>query len=76
MTVSKMLGHCSTTTTEGYYCSMAQTDAMNKATEVFALKMQGGQKRRLDAAQMPKGFEFKGTSPQSTPVNGGESEED
>ena len=72
-TVSKMLGHASVVTTEGFYCSMEQTEALNKAAEVFALKMSAGVKKDKDLEQMPKGFVIRGTSPQLTTVNGGDS---
>lgn len=71
-TVSKMLGHARTTTTEKCYCSLNQDAALEKASEIFAC---GRQVKRggitTDAPKMPIGFDIIAPSPSSTPVNGG-----
>lgn len=55
-TVSKLLGHGSTITAEGYYCSLKQTKAIERAKEVYAFQPVNG--AAVDFSQLPKGFEI------------------
>jgi integrase len=62
-TVSKLLGHATTSTTEGYYCSLRQQKAIERATELFAYQPIKG--RGIDMSQLPAGFDMSMESNQS-----------
>ena len=55
-TVSKLLGHASTATTEGYYCSIRQSVAVEKASKIYSFQPVSG--ARTVVGQLPKGFDI------------------